>query len=58
MSRMAWVAHASNVAFNSAVDILPTLGIMGGNVEATIENLEAINARFGCRYNELHNFIL
>ena len=49
---------ASNVTLDSAVNILPTDGIMGGDLKATIENLEAIIARFGCCYNELHKIIL
>ena len=58
MSRMAWVAHASDVLLDSAVDVPPILGFVGPNVESTIENLEAINARFGCCYNELHTYNL
>ena len=55
MTCMGWVCHPANVATNDMVDILPTFGVMGGNVEATIENLEPVNSRLGCCYNELHN---
>ena len=49
---------ASNVTLDSAVNILPTDGIMGGDLKATIENLEPVSSRLGCCYNELHMIIL
>ena len=58
MPCMGWSVHASLVATNDMVDILPTDGVMGGDLKTTIENLKAINARLGCCYNELHNFYL
>ena len=58
VTSMAWVAHASNVPLDPVVDIPPTNGVMGGDVEATIENLEPVSSRLGCCYNELHMIIL
>ena len=58
MTCMAWSVHASSVATNDMLDILPTHGVMGGDLKATIENLEAIDPRLSCCYNELHNVFL
>ena len=55
MPCMGWSCHPAFVATNDMVDILPTNGVMGGDLKATIEDLQAINARLGCCYNELHN---
>mgnify|MGYP005837166167 CR=1 FL=1 len=50
--------HPAFVATNDMVYILPTNGVVRSDLEATIENLEPVNSRLGCCYNELHNFFL
>ena len=58
MCGMVYIPHAVDVATNDMVDILPTFGVMGGDLKATIENLEVINSRLILCYNELHNVFL
>jgi hypothetical protein len=58
MTCVVYIPHAVFVATNDLLNILPTDGVMGGDLKATIENLQAINARLGCCYNELHNVFL
>ena len=55
MTSMGWSCHASGVATNDMLDILPTDGVVRSDLEATIENLEPVSSRLGCCYNELHN---
>jgi len=55
MTCMGWAVHASGIPTNDMLDILPTNGVVRSDLEATIENLEPVNSRLGCCYNELHN---
>ena len=54
MCRMGCGHHASGVLANDTLDVLPTDGVVCSDLESTIEDLQAINARLGGCYNELH----
>lgn len=39
MCGMVYISHAVDVVTNDSLNILPTDGVMGGDLKATIENL-------------------
>ncbi len=59
MPCMARVSHCIRVGADHSTQVAFALARVGGDVEATIENLEAVVA-CPCEvcYNELHNLIL
>ena len=59
MSRMVGLVHCGLIAFNDSTQVAFRNAYMGGDLEATIENLKAVVALASlvC-YNELHNFYL
>ena len=55
MCVVVYLFHSCGVLTNDSFDVPLRLGVVRSDLEATIENLQAINARLGCCYNELHN---
>ena len=56
MCVMGETFHAFGVITNDSLEILPTFGNMGSNLESPIENLEPVRSVLVLCYNELHNF--
>ena len=60
MCGMVWIGcHVGRVTTNDSTQVALTLALMGGNLEATIENFKAkiALANVVC-YNELHMFFV
>jgi hypothetical protein len=57
MTCVFWVAHASRVFPNHPLEVVPIFGIVCGDLETAVENLETESPRFVLCYNELHILI-